>query len=1137
MADDPVRIAQFWQAVEIFSPQSLPRVDQQNHTVELQHRDPVPWGPGSRLPAPKRGYVWRHEVYGGLYDLSRVRDVLVSRYGQDRDEEPPPKGKSALFACTVDDRGFLLPDSMVVSSCAWGAGRVSRGASPIGDIVADTEQYADSLEKQSKVRAGVRVLGAAIRSAVPDGVAGAVSAAVAGALTPLGPIGTGLTAVAANTAKSLTGSAAGRQEAKAADGQGAGKPGDDEGGTSAEVTHLDLTAITGEDLHAFISWLAGQLGVTDCLQPRNVRVRSYRVMVKNPDEEADEAGRDEEGKAHPFLNSFIAQDLEQVAKALHAGDAGRALASYLTPEDRVGTTRRRDVRRDPRHVLSSCRPDLIPPGRWVTATDRPLAFSQQFAVNRIMREHGDGQPGLFAVNGPPGTGKTTMLRDVVAAVVVRRAIKLARLPSPEHAFAEEPIPWTTPSWPHRVYPLRPELAGDEIVVASSNNAAVENVTFEIPGPGGVADEWREAAADADYFTATARRITGAGAWALMAAVLGNSGNRGAFVTNFWYGGNRAGKRTGDGMLDILKPGPRLPDWHSAVNDFHRALAEVQSLSAERRAVDAQVNSLQRYRGAREAAAGAFEEKAAERVRAEARRPALAAAHETAARRQAQANATAAAYRDTRPGLFASRDSKRRWNAGRDEQAQEVRQAAAAAAFARESLAMLDREISTARRAERKASDALAKADAVAGNAERAVREARSRWGDRVPDGPEYAETERLELIEQRELSAPWADEEFNRARTRLFLAGLALHKAFVLNAGDRLHRNLNAMMNILDGNGRPKEAAATLAAWQTLFLVVPVVSTTFASVGRMFTGLGRESLGWLLVDEAGQAAPQNAAGALWRCRRAVVVGDPLQLKPVVTLPWGGQMALLEEFKVAPVWAPSRSSAQQLADRLAIAGTTLPGPAGEDVWVGAPLRVHRRCDRPMFQASNAIAYNGLMVLGTPADRKPFHGENAWIDVRSGVSGSNWIPAEGDMLREVLEGLRDNGGVQASQIRVISPYRVVAENARKIFLRVFPTAGDDDLDQWIGTVHRMQGREADAVILVLGGDPAKPGSRRFARDTPNLLNVAVTRARRRLYVIGDRETWGSERYFSTLKDPAILTHYRPRAGASRRPESHR
>jgi hypothetical protein len=42
------------------------------------------------------------------------------------------------------------------------------------------------------------------------------------------------------------------------------------------------------------------------------------------------------------------------------------------------------------------------------------------------------------------------------------------------------------------------------------------------------------------------------------------------------------------------------------------------------------------------------------MRTKARRPALAAANETAARRQVQANATASAYKDTRPRLFASR---------------------------------------------------------------------------------------------------------------------------------------------------------------------------------------------------------------------------------------------------------------------------------------------------------------------------------------------------------------------------------------------------------------------------------------------------------------------------------------------------
>ena len=38
----------------------------------------------------------------------------------------------------------------------------------------------------------------------------------------------------------------------------------------------------------------------------------------------------------------------------------------------------------------------------------------------------------------------------------------------------------------------------------------------------------------------------------------------------------------------------------------------------------------------------------------------------------------------------------------------------------------------------------------------------------------------------------------------------------------------------------------------------------------------------LVVDEAGQAQPQMALGALYRSRSAVIVGDPKQVEPVVT---------------------------------------------------------------------------------------------------------------------------------------------------------------------------------------------------------------------------------------------------------------
>ena len=81
--------------------------------------------------------------------------------------------------------------------------------------------------------------------------------------------------------------------------------------------------------------------------------------------------------------------------------------------------------------------------------------------------------------------------------------------------------------------------------------------------------------------------------------------------------------------------------------------------------------------------------------------------------------------------------------------------------------------------------------------------------------------------------------------------------------------------------------------------------------------------------------------------------------------------------------------------------------------------------------------------------------------------------------------------------------------------------DDPRGWvyerIGTVHTVQGREAEAVILVLGAPaPHQTGARGWAGSRPNLLNVAVTRAKERLYVVGNRELWRQAGLFRTLDE---------------------
>ena len=68
--------------------------------------------------------------------------------------------------------------------------------------------------------------------------------------------------------------------------------------------------------------------------------------------------------------------------------------------------------------------------------------------------------------------------------------------------------------------------------------------------------------------------------------------------------------------------------------------------------------------------------------------------------------------------------------------------------------------------------------------------------------------------------------------------------------------------------------------------------------------------------------------------------------------------------------------------------------------------------------------------------------------------------------------------------------------------------------MGGAYTTQGKEAEVVILVLGGNPQRPGAKDWAAQSPNLFNVAVSRAKARLYVIGDRAAWGQRPYFRVL-----------------------
>ena len=193
----------------------------------------------------------------------------------------------------------------------------------------------------------------------------------------------------------------------------------------------------------------------------------------------------------------------------------------------------------------------LPPARWPGPGRHPLALMQQAAVNLAV-DQGAGE--ILAVNGPPGTGKTTLLLDVIAALVTKRASVMTTLDDPKAAFLPSSHKLKVGAgWLH-LYRLDKTLKGFEMLIASSNNKAVENVSAELSAIGAVAHD----AADLRYFKPLADGLLGSESWGAIAAVLGNAKNRATFKDRFWWD-DETGLFAYLNAVDGRTPGIELPD--------------------------------------------------------------------------------------------------------------------------------------------------------------------------------------------------------------------------------------------------------------------------------------------------------------------------------------------------------------------------------------------------------------------------------------------------------------------------------------------------------------------------------------------------------------------------------------------------
>jgi superfamily I DNA and/or RNA helicase len=143
---------------------------------------------------------------------------------------------------------------------------------------------------------------------------------------------------------------------------------------------------------------------------------------------------------------------------------------------------------------------------------------------------------------------------------------------------------------------------------------------------------------------------------------------------------------------------------------------------------------------------------------------------------------------------------------------------------------------------------------------------------------------------------------------------------------------------------------------------------------------------------------------------------------------------------------------------------------------------------MFSIANKIAYGGQMVKAQKdAQYNCVLGPAAWFHVAGKtVFNKQVITEEIELAHQKIQTLIQSGHTEP--VFVISPFRSVARLCGQKF-KPYENVS-------CGTIHTFQGKEADIVFLVLGSDPASPGARKWASAKPNMLNVALTRARRRI-----------------------------------------
>jgi len=310
--------------------------------------------------------------------------------------------------------------------------------------------------------------------------------------------------------------------------------------------------------------------------------------------------------------------------------------------------------------------------------------------------------------------------------------------------------------------------------------------------------------------------------------------------------------------------------------------------------------------------------------------------------------------------------------------------------------------------------------------------------------------------------------------------------------GDGFQQKLNRL--------KDRAMELELSIQQSIFDEARVIACTLTgSANRLLTG---HRFGTLFIDEAAQALEAACWIAIPKADRIILAGDHRQLPPTLKCPEALQGGLDKTLMQTIVENKPRCVSL--------------------------LRVqYRMCDGIMqfpnqmfyeglLESDPSVKYRGILDWDTPIEWFDTPDEPEYVEQQAGDGLSRQNPAEAELTLRLLQEYFEKIGkerilYERIDVGLISPYRGQVQLLRQMLRRNAFFKPFRSLIT-INTVDGFQGQERDVIVIsmVRSNDDGQVG---FLRDLRR-MNVAITRARMKLMLIGHKDTLCQHPFYRKL-----------------------